>query len=117
VITWTVVCLVISIASCYVSAAYPCVKHIKATPVAIDGNVVTIKGTLDIYFTHEAWKDLKYKSGSFHYFDDWWHDQIGNHYSYMGVQAKLVYIDWVLLHHYPDHDHLGYILKIKILSY
>jgi hypothetical protein len=117
VITWTVACLIISIAVCYISSAYPFVRHIRAAPVAIQGNVVTIKGTVDIYFTCDAWHEIKYKNGSFEGFDDWWHSQIGERYNYMGVTAKLVYIDWTLQHHYPDHDRLGFVLKIKILDY
>ncbi len=116
VITWTVVCLVISLASCYIAAAYPFARHIKATPVAINGDVVTIKGTVDVYFTHDAWKEIKYKNGSFEGFDAWWHTQIGSTYCYLGVHAKLVYIDWTLLHHYQDHDHLGFTLKVKVLN-
>jgi hypothetical protein len=117
VITWTVACLIVSLAVCYISSAYPFVRHIRAAPVAIQGNVVTIKGTVDIYFTCDAWHEIQYKNGSFQGFDDYWHSQIGERYHYMGVSAKLVYIDWTLQHHYPDHDRLGFVLKIKILDY
>ncbi len=117
IIAWTVVSLVISMAVCYIGSAYPFARHIRATPVAIQGNMVTIKGTVDIYFTEQAWEDIKYKDGSFEGFDAWWHTQIGKHYNYMGVQAKLVYIDWTLLHHFDDHDRLGFTLKVKILDY
>jgi hypothetical protein len=115
-LTWTVVCLVVALASCYLAAAFPFFKHINATPVAIQGDTVTIKGTVDVYFSCQAWREFGYKNGNFPYFDHWWHQQIGNTYWYMGVHAKLVYIDWTLLQHYPDHDHLGYVMKIKVLS-
>jgi hypothetical protein len=111
------VCLTISLATCYINSAYPFAKHITATPVAIQGNLVTIKGTVDIYFTPRAWHDIQYKNDSFQNFDTWWHTQIGHRYSYMGIQAKLEYIDWTLLHHYSDHDRLAYVLKIRVLDY
>jgi hypothetical protein len=117
IIAWTVVCLVISMAVCYIGSAYPFAKHIKAYPVAIQGNIVTIRGTVDIYFTKDAWDQIQYKNGSFEGYDAWWHTQIGKHYCFMGVHAQLVYIDWTLLHHYYNHDHLGYVLKVKILDW
>ncbi len=117
IVSWTVVCLVISLATLYAASAYPYIKHIKATPVAIQGNVVTIKGTADIYFTDRAWHDIKYKNDSFAGFDEYWHSQIGQKYCYMGVSVRLEYIDWTLQRHYADHDHLGFIMKVRVLSY
>jgi hypothetical protein len=117
ILAWTVVGLAISLAACAIGAAYPYVKHINAAPVAIQGNVVTIKGTVDIYFCERAWEEIGYKPGNFKYYDRWWHEQIGNTYCYMGVRAQLVYIDWTLLHHYCDHDRLSYVLKVKVLSF
>jgi len=117
VIYWTVACLAVSLAVSFIASAYPFARHIRAYPVAIQGNIVTIKGTVDVYFTEDAWDEIQYKDGSFENFDTWWHTQIGQKYHFMGVHAKLVYIDWTLQRHYCDHDRLGFILKVKVLDY
>jgi len=115
-IGWTTVFLVVALATCYLSSAYPFVKNIRASPVAVQGNVVTIKGTVDIYFTDRAWQEIRYKSGSFYDFDRYWHSQIGQKYSYMGATVRLEYIDWTLVRHYHDHDRLSFVLKVRVLG-
>ncbi len=115
-LSWTVVCLVVAIAVGYVSSAYPYVKNVRAAPVAVQGNTVTIKGTVDIYFTDRAWEEIKYKSGSFSNFDQYWHSQIGQKYSYMGTTVRLEYIDWTLVRHYQNHDRLSFVIKVKVLN-
>jgi len=115
-LSMTIACLIIALAIGYLSSAYPYVKNIRASPVAIQGNVITIKGTVDIYFTNRAWQEIRYKSGSFTNFDSYWHSQIGQTYSYMGATVKLEYIDWTLVRHYQDHDRLSFVLKVKVLS-
>jgi len=116
ILSWTIVCIVISLSVSYVGATYPFSRNIHATPVAINGDTITVKGTMDVYFTQQAWCEFGYKKGNFQYFDEWWHQQIGQTYRYMGVHVKLVYIDWTLLQHYYDHDHLGFTLKVKVLG-
>lgn len=61
-VSWTVVCVVIAVAVGYLSASYPYVRNIKAVPVAIQGNTVTIKGSVDIYFTDRAWEEIAIKA-------------------------------------------------------
>lgn len=115
-IGWTTVCLVVALAICYLSSAYPYVKNIRASPVAVKGNVITIKDTVDIYFTDRAWEEIRYKSGSFTDFDRYWHSQIGQTYSYMGATVRLEYIDWTLVRHYQNHDRLSFVLKVRVLG-
>ncbi len=115
-LSWTVVCIVVSLAVGYVSSAYPYVKHIKASPVAIQGSTVTIKGTVDIYFTDRAWQEIGYKHGNFYYFDRYWQSQEGHRFSYMGVNVMLEHIDWTLVRHYQDHDRLSFVLRVKVLG-
>ncbi len=115
-ICWTVLCIVVSLAVCYVSSAYPFVRNVRATPVAVQGNVVTLKGTVDIYFTDRAWHQIGYRSGSFQAFDNYWQSQEGHRYSYMGVTVRLEHIDWSLVHHYHDHDRLSFVMRVRVLD-
>lgn len=115
-LSWTVVCLVVAIAVGYVSSAYPYVKNVRASPVAVQGSTVTIKGTVDIYFTDRAWEEIGYKSGNFYHFDKYWQSQEGHRFSYMGVTVRLEHIDWTLVRHYQDHDRLSFVLRVRVLS-
>ncbi len=115
-LSWTVVCLVVAIAVGYVSSAYPYVKNVRASPVAVQGSTVTIKGSVDIYFTDRAWQEIHYKSGSFYNFDKYWQSQEGQKYSYMGVTVRLEHIDWTLVRHYQDHDRLSFVIRVKVLN-
>ena len=40
--------------------------------MAVQGSTITIKGTVDIYFTNRAWEEIGYKSGNFYHFDKYW---------------------------------------------
>jgi hypothetical protein len=114
-LSWAVVCVVIAVAVGYLSSAYPYVKNIKAAPVAIQGSTVTIKGSVDIYFTDRAWEEIGYKRGNFYHFDKYWQSQEGHKYSYLGYTVTLVHMDWTLVKHYRDHDRLSFVMKVKIL--
>ena len=113
-LSWAVVCIIISVAVGYLSAAYPYAKNIRVVPVAIQGNTVTLKGSVDIYFTDRAWKEFGYKNGNFHNFDKYWQSQEAKKFSYLGNQVRIEHIDWTLVKHYHDHDRLSFVIKLKV---
>ncbi len=110
-----IVMLVCPIAANYVMSNYHFIKNMTIKPIAVHDNIVTVSITFDVYFTQQAWRTFHYKNGSFPYMSDWWENHVGETFSYAGHSAKLLDIQWTLLHHYNNHDRLNVIAKIQIL--
>lgn len=109
------VLLACPLAESSVTANYSFIRDMTVTPLAVDGNTVTVSVTFDIYFTPQAWSTFRYASGSFPYMSAWWQSQVGNTFSYDGFSGKLLSIQWTLLGHYVDYDRLNAVAKIQIL--
>ncbi len=111
----SIVSLICPIAASYAMHDYSFIKNMTIKPLSAHGNIVTVSVTFDIYFTAQAWQTFKYKDGSYGYMSNWWEHHEGRIYSYAGHSAKLLDIDWTLLHHYCDHDRLRAVVKLQIL--
>ncbi len=101
-------------ASCVMNN-YPFIHNMTVRPISVYGNIVTVSVTFDIYFTQQAWQTFHYKDGSFPYMSDWWENHVGNTFYYMGHSARLLDVQWTLLHHFSNHDRLNVIAKLQII--
>ena len=114
--TFLLVLMICPLAANFLTTNYPFIKDASITPIAVNGNTVTVSITFNIYFTHQAWTTFRYADGSFPYMNAWWQGQVGHTFTYMGHSAKLLSLHWTLLHHYSDHDRLNAIVKMQILQ-
>jgi hypothetical protein len=85
---------------------YPYVHNPVVTQMYMaDRNILVIKGTLEIDFTHPE----IYHKGNFYWFNDWWQQQVGKTYG----PYRLVAITWTLLEEGETSDKLGFELRLK----
>ena len=70
--TFMLVALACPIASSCLTSNYSFLKNMTVTPISVDGNIITVSVTSDVYFTQSAWKTFRYADGSFGPMSDWW---------------------------------------------
>jgi hypothetical protein len=114
-LTFMLVALVCPIASSYITSNYSFLKNMTITPLSVNGDTVTVSITFDVYFTRSAWKTFRYADGSFPPMSAWWQSHVGQTFSYAGFTGKLMSVQWTMLNHYSDHDHLNVIAKIQYI--
>ena len=114
--TFMLVALACPIASSCLTSNYSFLKNMTVTPISVDGNIITVSVTSDVYFTQSAWKTFRYADGSFGPMSDWWQSQVGQTFSYNGFNCKLMSIHFTLLNHYANHDRINAVVKMQYLG-
>ena len=72
-----------------------------------------LASSVNIQFTKKAWGEFGYKEGNLFFFNQWWQEQEGKTLSYKGVTVKLKSIEWNLVEHFNDHDHLTFRMQLQ----
>jgi hypothetical protein len=114
VIGMLIVPIAVSATVGYVNFKAPYAKNLDLHVGSIEGNTVTIIGSVDIHYKNpQAWRDFGYKDGNFQYFYQYWQDQEGKTFTYAGISAKLLDITIVLAEHTPSKDHLEFTIVLE----
>ena len=88
-----------------IMSRYSFVQNLTVTSFNYADGQLIVNGTMDVYFSDQAWEQFGYKDGNFGYFNQWWEDNEGN--LRFGA-IKLVDITWTLLEEHETYDKLGF---------
>lgn len=92
-----------------IMARYPFIQNLSVASLNYEGGYLVISGTMDVYFTDQAWAEFGYKDSNFYWFNEWWQDQIGNRYG----PFKLVSITWDIIVHTETYDRLAFVVVLE----
>jgi hypothetical protein len=98
-----------------VMATYPFIKDLRLTSFSMNGNTVTVSGTMDVHFTPQAWNDFGYKPNNFYYFNAWWQAEVGKVIYQSGrTEVILKSVTWTVLEHTATYDRLSFKFTVEI---
>ncbi len=87
-----------------IMARYPFIQDLGVTDLSFDGEYLHVYGTVKVQLTEEAWTEFGYKDGNFHWFNEWWQEQVGNKYG----PFTLISIEWTVLERTETYHKLSF---------
>lgn len=103
--------LLLAVIPAIIMARYPFIQNLTVTSYNYESGQLTVTGTMDVYFTDQAWEQFGYKDDNFYWFNEWWQEQEGN--LWFGA-IKLVDIEWTLLEQHETYDKLAFTAVVEL---
>ena len=91
-----------------IMARYPFIQNLTVTGFTMSNGTCSVSGTMNVYFTQQAYEQFGYAKGNFYYFNAWWQNQTGKVISLDGIDVVLVSVNWTILKHTDAYDTLRF---------
>lgn len=88
---------------------YPFIQDLSVPGLSFDGKSLQVSGTFKVQLTEEAWTEFGYQDGNFHWFNEWWQEQVGNRYG----PFTLISVEWTVLERTETHHKLGFTIVLE----
>jgi len=93
-----------------IMARYPFIQNLTVTSFNYKNGQLIVTGTMDVYFTDQAWEQFGYKDGNFYWFNEWWQEHEGN--LRFGA-IRLVDVEWTLLEPHETYNKLAFTAVVE----